>query len=190
MRFSVFILAQAFCFLVLQILLSDVLVAEAPNVRVNPLLTHREQIKQLIKECRSMGDSDHCREQIETLEKEERSLRKYCENKPHDFRCDAIKRHKKDFVDPLEELCAVNPHHERCTYRREMKKRLAKRKMAYCKHNPDSSRCRPLPPPKPKEPYLEKHCRTHAQQKRCVKYAAEKRRQTDPNFDKDRESTF
>jgi len=168
----------------------DVANAQATNIRVNPLLSYKDQIKELGKECKNAGNPPGCQERIEALQKEEDTLRTHCEKNPHDFRCDALRRKKREFVDRMEERCANNPYDDKCIRKREDKRRALRQNAEFCKKRPDSSRCRPKPPPTPRIPYMDKYCQNRAQDKRCVKYAEEKKRRLNPYYDTEKDNVF
>jgi hypothetical protein len=175
---------------VFTLMLVNSVLAEPLNIRVNPLLSYKEQIRDLTKECRIAGNPPECQERIEALQNEEDRLRKYCEKRPNDFRCDSLKKAKKEYVDPVEELCSKNPYHDKCVRRRENRIRDMRYMATFCRKNPDSARCRPKPPPQPKESYIERYCKNRGHEKRCKRYAAEKKNAYGGSSSSERENTF
>lgn len=176
--------------LAITIVIPKIAVSEPLNIRVNPLLSYKEQIKEIQKECRSAGNPPQCQERIEALQKEEDKLRSHCEKRPHDFRCDALKRNKKDHVDPVEELCSKNPYHDKCVRRRDSRLRNMRHMAQFCRKQPESARCKPKAPPQPKEPYIEKYCKNRTHEKRCQRYSEEKKRSSGSTSDNERTNSF
>jgi hypothetical protein len=186
----------AFTYCCFFILLTGLLVfpqaaySDSLNIRVNPLLSYKEQIKEIQKECRAAGNPPACQERIEALQNEEDRLRKHCERRPNDFRCDALKKQKKEWVDPVEELCSKNPYHDKCVRRRENRIRDMRYLGQFCKKQPDAPRCRPKAPPQPKEPYIERYCKNRAHEKRCQRHAEQKKRESGASSNSGRMNTF
>lgn len=168
----------------------DLSYAQAANIRVNPLLSYKDQIKELSNECKNAGNPPGCQERIEALQKEEDTLRTHCEKNPYDFRCDALKRKKKEYVNRMEELCMHNPYDNKCIKKREDKMRALRQNNAFCKKSPESSRCRPKPAPTPIAPYMDRYCANRTKDKRCIKYLEEKKNRLNPYHKTEKENVF
>jgi hypothetical protein len=164
--------------------------SEGLNIRVNPLLSYKEQIKEIQKECRAAGNPPECEERIQGLQKEEDRLRKHCEKRPNDFRCDALKKKKKEYVDPVEELCSNDPYHDKCVRRREDRMRNMRYMTKFCRTKPDHQRCQPKAAPQPKEPYMDRYCKKREHEKRCQRYAIEKKISSGNNSSGEKDNTF
>jgi hypothetical protein len=164
--------------------------SEGLNIQVNPLLSYKEQIKEIQKECRAAGNPPQCEERIQGLQKEEDRLRKHCEKRPNDFRCDSLKKSKKEYIDPVEELCSNDPYHDKCVRRREDRMRNMRYMAQFCRKQPDHQRCQPKAPPQPKEPYMDRYCKKREHEKRCQRYAIEKKRASGNYSSSEKDNTF
>jgi hypothetical protein len=108
---------------------------------VNPLVSLRDQMKTLNRECAGRLYDENCERMRKILRDKMIKLKEICRKDREDERCGSIMKVKKERGWRLNQFCNENPHSKKCVRRRERSKRREKIKRRFCAKNPDEKRC-------------------------------------------------
>lgn len=157
------------------------------SINVNPLITYKQQLKELNRDCASNPHHPNCVEMRKRLKNQIDGLRDICRNDPSDERCGAILKEKRNPGWHAEQKCIKNPHSKMCVRRRMRKKWRDKRRRIFCKKNPEAKRCFAHSRRRPKWNVVT-YCKSHPEKMVCKKLD-ERRRASKPKKEEP-ENTF
>ena len=130
----------------------------------NPLLSYKEQLKNLRRDCRDRPFNQECERLEKKLKEEMVTLQGICRKNPGHEKCGAVA--KVERVNPWVAFCLKNPYAKKCVGKRLRHRRREKLKAKYCAKNPDAKRCQTKQVISKRD--LKKHCKQNPNSKKCV----------------------
>lgn len=138
----------------------------------NPLISYREQLKTLRRDCAERKYDKDCENIEKKLTDEMEKLKDVCKSNPHDERCGAVMKERKD-INKFQIFCQDNPHAKKCVVRRTRARLREKMKRLFCNKNPDASRCQNSVKDKSRKGFAF-YCKTKPDDRRCKVYLERK----------------
>ena len=130
----------------------------------NPLVSYKEQLKNLRRDCRDRPFDQECERLEKKLKDEMVELQGICKKNPENERCGAVM--KVERVNPWVAFCLKNPYAKKCVGKRLRHRRREKLKAKYCAKNPDAKRCQTRQVISKRD--LKRHCKQNPHSKKCV----------------------
>ena len=150
----------------------------AENDLYNPLISYKEQLRILHKDCRDRQYDKDCAALEQKLGNEMLKIKEICKEHPEDERCGAVMKEKKEVVNTLVAFCQANPHAKKCVVRRTRTHRREKLKRLFCSKNPEEKRCHDNEKDKAKRGFAH-FCKLNPENRRC-KIVAERKVMKNP----------
>lgn len=144
----------------------------AENDLYNPLLSYREQLKNLRRDCQDRKYDKDCENIEKKLGDEMEKLKEVCRSNPNDERCGAVMKERRE-VNAFEMFCQENPHAKKCVVRRIRSTKREKMKRFFCTKNPEATRCQNKVKDKSKRGFAF-FCKSHPDDRRCKVYLERK----------------
>lgn len=129
----------------------------------NPLLSYKEQLKNLRRDCRDRPYDQECERLEKKLKDEMVSLQEVCRKNPAHERCGAVMKQEK--VNPWIAHCLQNPYAKKCVRKRLRSRRREKLKTKFCALNPEAKRCDTKQIVKKRD--IKKYCKQNPHNKKC-----------------------
>ena len=143
----------------------------------NPLISYKEQLKTLHRDCKERAYDKDCEMLEKKLKGEMEKLSDACKQHPEDERCGAVMKERKE-ANSLQSFCQENPHAKKCVVRRSRTQRREKLKRLFCSKNPDEKRCQDSVKDKSKRGFAY-FCKLNPENSRC-KVIAERKAMNEP----------
>lgn len=144
----------------------------------NPLISYREQLKTLRRDCQERKYDKDCANIEQKLTAEMEKLKEVCKSNQNDERCGAVMKERKD-INKFQAFCMENPHAKKCVVRRTRARRREKMKRLFCNKNPEENRCKVSTRDRSKRGFAF-YCKSHPDDRRCKLYLERKAMLTPP----------